>query len=175
MSDFLHSIFGLPTLILTMIPIAILVRIFVRTSRWSILKVTAIAVSGVIISSAWLFYASLITSINLGGEWGRAIGQLIAEKMGDASSFYLLSVCLIAWIIISSLDLIISGARYFINKPYIREIVVEVERGRCRENDRIHRKSFNFIPPDNTWDGLCQVCKSDVAAGGSRNRWTAGW
>ena len=50
------------------------------------------------------------------------------RKMGDASSFYLLSVCLIVWIIISSLDLIISGARYFINKPYIREIVVEVER-----------------------------------------------
>ena len=118
----INNLFGWPTLILTLIPIAILVRIFVRTSRWSILKVSTISIFGVIISSAWLFYASLITNINLGGEWGRAIGQWMAEKMGDASAFYLLSVCLIAWIIISSLDLIISGARYFINKPYIIEI-----------------------------------------------------
>ena len=124
----INNLFGWPTLILTLIPIAILVRIFVRTSRWSILKVSTISIFGVIISSVWLFYASLITNINLGGEWGRAFGQWMAEKMGDASAFYLLSVCLIVWIIISSLDLIISGARYFINKPYIREIVVEVER-----------------------------------------------
>ena len=128
MSDFLHSIFGLPTLILTLIPIAILVRIFVRTSRWSILKVTAITVSGVIISSAWLFYSSLITNVNLGGEWGREVGQWIAEKVGDATAFYLLSFGLLVWIIIATMDLIISGARYFINKPYIREIIVEVEK-----------------------------------------------
>lgn len=124
----INNLFGWPTLILTLIPIAILVRIFVRTSRWSIVKISAIAISGVIISSAWLFYASLITNINLGGDWGRAIGQWMAEKMGDAAAFYLLSVCLIAWIVLSSLDLIVSGARYFINKPYIREIVVEVEK-----------------------------------------------
>ena len=128
MNEFLSKFFGWPTLILTLIPIAILVRIFVRTSRWSIVKISAIAISGVIISSAWLFYASLITNINLGGDWGRAIGQWMAEKMGDAAVFYLLSVCLIAWIVLSSLDLIVSGARYFINKPYIREIVVEVEK-----------------------------------------------
>lgn len=128
MFTLLNNLFGWPTLILTLIPIAILVRIFVRTSRWSILKVSAITVLGVIISSAWLFYASLITNINLGGDWGRGIGLWMADKMGDASAFYLLSVCLIAWIILSSLDLIVSGARYFINKPYIREIVVEVEK-----------------------------------------------
>lgn len=128
MNVFLSKFFGWPTLILTLIPIAILVRIFVRTSRWSIVKISAIAISGVIISSAWLFYASLITNINLGGDCGRAIGQWMAEKMGDAAAFYLLSVCLIAWIVLSSLDLIVSGARYFINKPYIREIVVEVEK-----------------------------------------------
>lgn len=63
----INHYFGWPTLILTLIPIAILVRIFVRTSRWSILKVSTISIFGVIISSAWLFYASLITNINLGG------------------------------------------------------------------------------------------------------------
>lgn len=128
MNEFLNNFFGWPSLILLLIPVAILVRIFVRTSRWSILKVTGIAVSGVLISSAWLFYASLITNVNLGGEWGREVGQWIAEKVGDATAFYLLSFGLLAWIILATMDLIISGARYFINKPYIREIIVEVEK-----------------------------------------------
>jgi len=124
----LNSFFGPPTLILTLIPLAILVRIFVRTSRWSILKVLAIALSGAILSSVWFFYASIITNVNLGGEWGKYIGLWLAHKMGDAAAFYLLSGALILWIMLSSLDFIISGARYFINKPYVREIVVEVEK-----------------------------------------------
>lgn len=121
-------LFGWPTLILTLIPIVIIVRILVRTSRWSILKVTATAITGAVITSSWLFYASLITNVNYGGRWGQAIGQWLAEKLGDASSFYLLSISLIIWIIVSSMDFIISSARYFINKPYIKEIIVEVER-----------------------------------------------
>ena len=128
MTNWLNNFFGWPTLILALIPLVILVRIFVRTSRWSVLKISAIAISGTIVVSAWLFYASLITGINLGGEWGRAISLWMAEKMGDASAFYLLSGALILWIMLSSLDFIISGARYFINKPYVREIVVEVEK-----------------------------------------------
>ena len=128
MTEFLYNYFGWPTLILLLIPVAILVRIFVRTSRWSILKVVGITALGTLISSAWLFYASIITNINLGGEWGKAVGQWLAEVIGDSSAFYLLSAGLFIWIILASLDLIISGARYFINKPYIREIIVEVEK-----------------------------------------------
>ena len=128
MNEFLNNFFGWPTLILLLIPVVILVRIFVRTSRWSIPKVSGVAVFGTLISSAWLFYASLITGINLGGEWGRAVGQWLADKVGDSWAFYLLSTGLLVWFIAASLDLIISGARYFINKPYIREIIVEVEK-----------------------------------------------
>lgn len=128
MINFINNFFGWPTLFLTMIPVVILVRILVRTSRWSILKVSSIAITGAIITSSWLFYASLITEVNYGGEWGQSIGRWLAEKMGDASSFYLLSTALIIWIIVSSLDFIISAARYFINKPYIREIIVEIEK-----------------------------------------------
>ena len=128
MKEFLDSFFGWPTLILAMIPIVILVRVFVRTSRWSILKVSLISIFGTLISSAWLFYASLITNINLGGEWGRTVRLWLSDKLGDAGAFYLLSVGLLVWIILAALDLIISGVRYFINKPYIREIVVEVEK-----------------------------------------------
>ena len=126
MNSFLNNFFGWPTLILALIPI--LVRIFVKTSRWSILKMVCIALSGTLLLSSWLFYASLITGSNLGGEWGRVVAQRMAENMGDSVTFYLLSVGIIIWIITACMDLIVSGARYFINKPYIREIVVEVQK-----------------------------------------------
>ena len=128
MNHFLNNFFGWPTLILLLIPIVILVRIFVRTSRWSILKMSLVSISGTISLSTWLFYASIITGNNLGGEWGRAMGQRMAENLGDAVTFYLLSAGIIVWIITACMDLIVSGARYFINKPYIREIVVEVQK-----------------------------------------------
>lgn len=128
MNEFLNGLFGWPTLILAMIPIVILVRIFVRTSRWSILKITLVSVTGTLFLSAWLFYASIITHVNLGGECGRMIAQRMAENLGDATSFYLLSVGVIVWVITACMDLIVSGARYFINKPYIKEIVVEVQK-----------------------------------------------
>ena len=128
MNSVLNNFFGWPTMILALIPIVILVRILGRTSRWSVLKVSAIAVTGAIITSSWLFYASVITKVNYGGEWGQLIGRWLAEMMGDAWSFYLLSTSLIIWLILSSLDFIISSARYFINKPYIKEIIVEVEK-----------------------------------------------
>ena len=151
----LNSFFGPPTLILTLIPLAILVRIFVRTSRWSILKVLVIALSGAILSSVWFFYASIITNVNLGGEWGKYIGLWLAQKMGDASAFYLLSGALILWIMLSSLDFIISGARYFINKPYVREIVVEVEKevspvpeGKEKQSRKKSRKKAPTPDPD---------------------------
>ena len=128
MTEFLNNFFGWPTLILLLIPVVILVRLIVRTSRWSIIKMNIVAISGTLILSSWLFYASLITGNNLGGEWGRAMGQRMAENFGDGAAFYMLSVGLIVWIITAFMDLIISGVRYFINKPYIREIVVEVQK-----------------------------------------------
>ena len=128
MTEFLNNFFGWPTLILLLIPVVILVRLIVRTSRWSILKMSIVTISGTLLLSSWLFFASLISGHNLGGEWGRILGQWMAQNFGDAAAFYLLSAGLIVWIITACMDLIVSGARYFINKPYIREIVVEVQK-----------------------------------------------
>ena len=128
MTSFLNNFFGWPTLILLLIPVVILVRLIVRTSRWSILKISIVAISGALLLSSWLFYASLISGNNLGGEWGRILGIRMAENLGDGVSFYLSSAGVIVWVIFACMDLIISGARYFINKPYIREIVVEVNK-----------------------------------------------
>ena len=145
MNSFLSNFFGWPTLILLLIPIVVLVRIFVRTSRWSIFKMSCIAISGTLLLSSWLFYASLITGNNLGGEWGRAMGQRMAENFGDGAAFYMLSIGMIVWIITAFMDLIISGVRYFINKPYIREIVVEVQKE--LEDEEKGKKKVNTPKP----------------------------
>ena len=146
MNHFLNNFFGWPTLILILIPIVILVRVFVRTSRWSILKMSLVSISGTILLSSWLFYASIITGNNLGGEWGRAMGQRMAENLGDAVTFYLLSAGIIVWIITACMDLIVSGARYFINKPYIREIVVEVQK-EIDEEEKEKKKKPKTVKP----------------------------
>ena len=145
MTEFLNNFFGWPTLILLLIPVVILVRLIVRTSRWSILKMSIVAISGTLLLSSWLFYASLITGNNLGGEWGRAMGQRMAENFGDGAAFYMLSIGMIVWIITAFMDLIISGVRYFINKPYIREIVVEVQKE--LEDEEKGKKKVNTPKP----------------------------
>ena len=143
MNEFLNNFFGWPTLILAMIPIVILVRVFVRTSRWSILKMVCISLTGTLLLSSWLFYASLITGNNLGGDWGQAVAQTMSDNLGDSTTFYLLSIGIIIWIITACMDLIVSGARYFINKPYIREIVIEVqkeiEEEKKHQNEKEHK------------------------------------
>ena len=147
MIHFLNNFFGWPTLILILIPIVILVRLFVRTSRWSILKMSLVSISGAILLSSWLFYASIITGNNLGGEWGRAIGQKMADNLGDAVTFYLLSAGIIVWVITACMDLIVSGARYFINKPYIREIVVEIQK-EIADEDKEKKKPKTVKPKE---------------------------
>ena len=128
MATFLNNFYGWSTLILAMIPLVILVRVFVRTSRWSVLKISLSSIIGTIVSASWFFYASLITNVNLGGELGRGTALWLADKIGDPLAFYLLTATLFMWVIFASLDLIISGVRFFINKPYVREIVVKVEK-----------------------------------------------
>lgn len=141
MTDFLDSFFGWPTLLLVLIPIAVLVRLCVRTSRWSILKVTGISVSGMLILSVWLFYASVVTGRNLGGTLGRELAMWLSDRLGDAAVFYGVSAALLAWVVLAGLDFIISGARYFINKPYVREIVVEVESEKEPEKKKTKKKT----------------------------------
>ncbi len=141
MTGFLDSFFGWPTLLLALIPIAILVRLCVRTSRWSILKVSGISVSGMLVLSVWLFYASVVTGRNLGGTLGRELAMWLSDRLGDAAVFYGVSAALLAWVVLAGLDFIISGARYFINKPYVREIVVEVESEKEPEKKKTKKKT----------------------------------
>ena len=128
--------FGWAGLILLIIPFVILVRLLVKKSRWSILRMTIVSVTGVFIVSLWLHYAETIagtTPLSMSGELGFWLSGKLLGWTGSAKiSFFISSSLIIIWIIATSMDAIIATARFFINKPYIREIVkekiVEVEK-----------------------------------------------
>lgn len=164
MTGFLDSFFGWPTLLLALIPIAVLVRLCVRTSRWSILKVSGISISGMLVLSVWLFYASVITGRNLGGELGREVAMWLSDRLGDAAVFYGVSAALLMWVVLAGMDFVVSGARYFINRPYIREIVVETEP----EKTPIKKKTKKKTPspkPGPVPDEKIQTSVTDDLAG----------
>lgn len=90
--------------VLILIPLVLLVRLLVKRSRWSILRMTIVALTGVAIVSLWLHYAN---SIIAGGPMmmGGKLGLWLSGKCEE-------------W----------TGSRrisFFINKPYVREIVKE--------------------------------------------------
>lgn len=128
--------FGWAGLILLIIPFVILVRLLVKKSRWSILRMTMVSVTGVFIVPLWLHYAETIagtTPLSMSGELGFWLSGKLLGWTGSAKiSFFISSALILLWVIIAAMDAIISSARYFINKPYIKEIIkekiVEVER-----------------------------------------------
>ena len=128
--------FGWAGLILLIIPFVILVRLLVKKSRWSILRMTMVSVTGVFIVSLWLHYAETIagtTPLSMSGELGFWLSGKLLGWTGSAKiSFFISSALILLWVITAAMDAIISSARYFINKPYIKEIIkekiVEVER-----------------------------------------------
>ena len=127
--------FGWAGLILLIIPLVLLVRIPVKKSRWSILRMTIVSVTGVFIVSLWLHFAETITAVplSMSGKLGFWLSDKLQGWTGSAKiSFFISSGLIIIWIIATSMDAIIATARFFFNKPYIRGIVkekiVEVEK-----------------------------------------------
>lgn len=127
---------GWSAFILLLIPLVLLVRLFVRRSRWSILRITIVSLVGVAIASLWLHFAETLAGsepLSMGGK----LGSLLVERLqgmtgGIRYAFFLSSGLMVIWIILAGLDAIIASARFFINKPYIKEIIkekiVEVEK-----------------------------------------------
>lgn len=123
--------------ILLLIPLVLLVRLFVKRSRWSILRVTLVSLVGVLVSSLWLAFletATGVTTGSLGGKLGTELAWLLMSEFQSARiySHGLLWATLIAhllffsWLIVAAMDALIATARFFINKPYIKEIKKEV-------------------------------------------------
>jgi len=127
---------GWSAFILLLIPLVLLVRLFVRRSRWSILRITIVSLVGVAIASLWLHFAETLAGsepLSMGGKLGSHLAEWLQGKTGGIrNAFFLSSGLMVIWIILAGLDAIIASARFFINKPYIKEIIkekiVEIEK-----------------------------------------------
>ena len=127
---------GWSAFILLLIPLVLLVRLFVRRSRWSILRITIVSLVGVAIASLWFHFAETLAGsepLSMGGKLGSHLAEWLQGKTGGIrNAFFLSSGLMVIWIILAALDAIIASARFFINKPYIKEIIkekiVEVEK-----------------------------------------------
>ena len=128
--------FGWAGFILILIPLVLLVRLFMKRSRWSILRITIIALTGVVIVSLWLHYADTLIAggpITMGGKLGLwSSGKLEGWTGSKRMSFFISNGLLFLWFLFAIMDAVIASARFIINKPYVREIVkekiVEVEK-----------------------------------------------
>ena len=111
------------------IPLVIIVRLLLKKSRWSIFRVSIVALIGVAIASLWFHYAEGMVgeeALPMGGRMGEALAGWLQDKTGSASLAYFISSALFfLWLIAALMDAIVATARFFINKPYIREIVKE--------------------------------------------------
>lgn len=127
---------GWSAFILLLIPLVLLVRLFVRRSRWSIFRITIVSLVGVAIASLWFHFAETLAGsepLSMGGKLGSHLAEWLQGKTGGIrNAFFLSSGLMVIWIILAGLDAIIASARFFINKPYIKEIIkekiVEVEK-----------------------------------------------
>ena len=72
--------FGWAGLILLIIPLVLLVRILVKKSHWSILRMTIVSVTGVFIVSLWLHFAETITAVPLSMS-----GKLVSSLTGKCA------------------------------------------------------------------------------------------
>lgn len=125
------KLFGWATWILSLIPFVLLVRLLVRRSRWSIWRVTIISIVGTVVTSAWLYFTERAVDagpLSLGGAIGQRIGEWLVVKAGSLTLAYSVTTALFfLWLLAAGMDAIIATARFLINKPYVREVVKEVE------------------------------------------------
>ena len=138
----LYKLFGEASWLLLYIPVALLVRLFIKRSRWSVLRVTIVALMGVIVAEIWLLYIERALGVDPGvlcGSIGRTVAEYYDENFGRpytnilfANGFFFL------WLMLALMDAIIATARFFINKPYVKEIIKEkvVEKAKWIEKER---------------------------------------
>ena len=116
--------------IFLLIPLVLLVRLLSRRSRWSILRMVLVSLSGLAVISAWLHFAETTVGAaegSLGGKLGGFLaGKLMAWTGQVGPAFAISTVLLFLWAAFALMDAVIATARFYINKPYVREVVREV-------------------------------------------------
>ncbi len=126
---------GIGGLLWALVPIACAVRLAVRTSRLSIIKTTVICLTGVLVIGAWTCISTQLLNGEPSAKWSgtlglKAGGWLLEKAGGTAGGYFVATAALFLWTVLSSLKWIISLSRYIINRPYVREIIVESEAER---------------------------------------------
>lgn len=120
---------GWPAFLLLAIPAVILVRLLIKKSRWSIVRVTLVALTGVAVGALWLHFAEGIVGavpLSMGGVLGGKLADLLTGKVGGARTAFFISTALFFfWLGFALMDAVIASARFFINKPYIKEVTVK--------------------------------------------------
>ena len=122
---------GWSACILLLIPLVLIVRLVIKRSRWSILRMFLVSIFGVAIAALWLHYAETIDNTEVGsmsGLLGEKLSAILEGWVGNAKlSFFIATGLLFLWLSFALMDAVISSARFFINKPYIKEIIKEKE------------------------------------------------
>ena len=89
-----------------------------------------VSLSGLAVISAWLHFAETTVGAaegSLGGKLGGFLaGKLMAWTGQVGPAFAISTVLLFLWAAFALMDAVIATARFYINKPYVREIVREV-------------------------------------------------
>ena len=116
--------------ILLLIPLVLFVRLVSRRSRWSVARILLVSILGVAVASLWLHYAGTVMGEG-GGILGGKLGSCLSAKLDDVTgkpiySFIISTVLLFLWGLGALMDAVIATARFYINKPYVREVVREV-------------------------------------------------
>ena len=116
--------------ILLLIPLVLFVRLVSRRSRWSVARILLVSILGVAVASLWLHYAGTVMGEG-GGILGGNLGSYLSAKLDGVTgkpiySFIISTVLLFLWGLGALMDAVIATARFYINKPYVREVVREV-------------------------------------------------
>ena len=89
-----------------------------------------VSLSGLAVISAWLHFAETTVGAaegSLGGKLGGFLaGKLTAWTGQVGPAFAISTVLLFLWAAFALMDAVIATARFYINKPYVREVVREV-------------------------------------------------
>ena len=128
--DVITQYLGWAAWILLLIPLVLVVRLLVKRSRWSILRMTLVSLTGVAVVSLWLHYAEALAGTEPNSYSG-LLGSYLASVLegwvgGTPLSFFISTALLFLWAGFALMDAVVNTARFYINKPYIKEIKKEV-------------------------------------------------
>ena len=99
--DVITQYLGWAAWILLLIPLVLVVRLLVRRSRWSILRMTLVSLTGVAVVSFWLHYAEALAGAEPNAYAG-VLGSYLAPVLegwvgGTPLSFFISTALLFLW------------------------------------------------------------------------------